>query len=50
MTDPTFPAIREITPEDAEGLFRLYNYLRGADSKRTFRAFGGGWTGQQPGE
>jgi ribosomal protein S18 acetylase RimI-like enzyme len=41
MTNPTLPAVREIAPGDAEGLFRLYNHLRGADSKRTFRAFGG---------
>ena len=50
MTSSVFSAIREITPGDAEGLLRLYNHLRGADSKRTLRAFGGGWTGQQAGE
>jgi ribosomal protein S18 acetylase RimI-like enzyme len=41
MTHSTIPVIREIAPGDAEPLLRLYNHLRGADSKRTFRAFGG---------
>jgi ribosomal protein S18 acetylase RimI-like enzyme len=41
MTNPTLPAIRQIAPSDAEPLLRLYNHLRGPDSKRTFRAFGG---------
>jgi ribosomal protein S18 acetylase RimI-like enzyme len=41
MTHSTILAIREIAPGDAEALRRLYNDLRGPDSKRTFRAFGG---------
>jgi ribosomal protein S18 acetylase RimI-like enzyme len=41
MTHATSLAIREIAPGDAPALFRLYNHLRGPDSKRTFRAFGG---------